>query len=63
MITILGTLLIISTVYLRYHYVIDLVGGAIFMALTIATAPLLTSRWARISGGRDPLGPLPNPTE
>ena len=39
----LGTLLIISTVYLRYHYVVDLIGGALFMAFTIWTAPKLYS--------------------
>lgn len=33
--TVLGTLLIISTIYLRYHYVIDLIGGTIFFFLTI----------------------------
>ncbi len=62
-ITVLGTLLIISTVYLRYHYVIDLVGGAVFMALTVTTAPLLTGRWARFSGAVDPLGPTPGSRE
>lgn len=36
-----GTLLIISTVYLRYHYVIDLIGGAAFMVLTVWTTPKL----------------------
>ncbi len=35
----LGTLLIISTVYLRYHYVIDVIGGVLFMLFTILTAP------------------------
>lgn len=30
-----GTLLIFATVYLRYHYVIDLIGGAVFMIITI----------------------------
>ena len=32
-----GTLLIIATVYERYHYVIDLVGGAAFMLVCVAT--------------------------
>ena len=40
-VTVLGALLIVSTVYLRYHYVIDLVGGAAFMALTVLTAPVV----------------------
>ncbi len=38
---VLGTLLIISTVYLRYHYVIDVIGGAAFMIFTVWTAPKL----------------------
>jgi membrane-associated phospholipid phosphatase len=36
-----GTLLIIATVYQRYHYVVDLFGGAVFFLICIATAPLL----------------------
>ena len=38
---VVGTLLIISTVYLRYHYVVDLIGGVLFMAFTVWTAPKL----------------------
>jgi membrane-associated phospholipid phosphatase len=38
---VVGTLLIISTVYLRYHYVVDLIGGALFMVFTVWTAPKL----------------------
>ncbi|MBS4029208.1 MAG: phosphatase PAP2 family protein [Ignavibacteriales bacterium] len=33
-----GTLLLFSTVYLRYHYVIDVLGGILFMAGTIWSA-------------------------
>jgi membrane-associated phospholipid phosphatase len=33
--TILGSLLIISTIYLRYHYVIDLIGGSLFFFFAI----------------------------
>jgi len=33
-----GVLLIIATVYERYHYVVDLIGGAAFMVLCILTA-------------------------
>ncbi len=47
---VLGTLLIISTVYLRYHYVVDVVGGAIFMLFTVWTAPKLFSWWERLCG-------------
>jgi membrane-associated phospholipid phosphatase len=34
-----GLLLIFSTVYLRYHYVIDLIAGFLFAVFTLATAP------------------------
>ncbi len=44
-VTVIGTLLIISTVYLRYHYVVDLIAGALFMMFTIWTAPKLFSVW------------------
>jgi len=47
-ITVFGTLLIISTVYLRYHYVIDLIGGAAFAALALSTAPALVRWWDRL---------------
>jgi len=40
-VTAAGTLLIISTVYLRYHYVVDVLGGIAFFALTLFTAPAL----------------------
>ncbi len=46
-ITVFGTLLIISTVYLRYHYVIDVIGGMIFFLLTMATAPGLYGWWEK----------------
>ncbi len=36
-----GGLLIIATVYERYHYVIDLIAGAIFMAVCVLTSPRL----------------------
>jgi membrane-associated phospholipid phosphatase len=39
-----GALLIVATVYQRYHYVIDLVGGALFMILCVRTAPWLYAR-------------------
>jgi membrane-associated phospholipid phosphatase len=35
---VVGTLLIVATVYQRYHYVIDLVAGLFFAILCIATA-------------------------
>ncbi len=39
-----GTLLIISTVYMRYHYVIDVIGGVVFAVVTIWTAQKLFRR-------------------
>jgi membrane-associated phospholipid phosphatase len=36
-----GTLLIVATVYQRYHYVVDLFGGLVFFLICIYTAPLL----------------------
>jgi len=40
-----GISLIIATVYLRYHYVIDLIAGAAFMLFTIWTAPYIQRWW------------------
>ena len=39
----IGTLLIVATVYQRYHYVVDLVAGALFMVLCVSTSPHLYS--------------------
>ena len=36
-----GTLLIVATVYQRYHYVVDLLGGLVFFLFCIYTAPPL----------------------
>jgi membrane-associated phospholipid phosphatase len=36
-----GALLIVATVYQRYHYVIDLLGGALLMIVCVTTAPYL----------------------
>jgi membrane-associated phospholipid phosphatase len=48
-ITILASLLIIATVYLRYHYVIDVVGGVAFFLLTVWTGNKLESWWNKFS--------------
>lgn len=45
---ILGASLIIATVYLRYHYVIDVIGGAVFVWITFRTMKPIASWWARI---------------
>ncbi|HUN67054.1 MAG TPA: phosphatase PAP2 family protein [Bacteroidota bacterium] len=46
----IGSLLIISTIYLRYHYVTDLIGGALFMITTVTTAPKLAAWWQKFTG-------------
>ena len=49
------TALLISTVYLRYHYVIDVIAGMALTVLTIALAPLLRRLLeAAVSGGISP---------
>jgi membrane-associated phospholipid phosphatase len=47
-ITVVGSLLIVATVYLRYHYVIDLAAGALFAALCIWSAPRVYRWWERL---------------
>lgn len=47
---VVGTLLIFATVYLRYHYVIDLIGGLLFMILTMYFAKLLFNWWNKVKG-------------
>lgn len=47
LIHVFGSLLIIATVYLRYHYFIDLIGGIIFMIFTIWSAPKIVRLWER----------------
>jgi membrane-associated phospholipid phosphatase len=45
-----GTLLIFSTVYLRYHYVIDLAGGLLFMMFSVWSGKYIFNWWHRITG-------------
>lgn len=40
-----GTLLIFATVYLRYHYVVDLLGGIVFMIFTIWSGNYIYTWW------------------
>jgi membrane-associated phospholipid phosphatase len=42
-----GTLLIIATVYLRYHYVIDLIGGAVTMIMVVWVGSKILKRWEK----------------
>ena len=46
-----GILLIFATVYLRYHYVTDLIGGFIFMLLTLWSGKYIYNWWLRNSEG------------
>jgi membrane-associated phospholipid phosphatase len=43
-VTVTGALLILATVYQRYHYVVDLLAGALFMLFCVWSAPRL-NRW------------------
>ncbi len=45
-----GSLLIFATVYLQYHYVIDLVGGLIFMIFTLWSGKYIFNWWRRKTG-------------
>jgi membrane-associated phospholipid phosphatase len=45
-----GTLLIFSTVYLWYHYVIDLIGGLLFMAFAVWSAKYIFNWWRKQIG-------------
>ena len=47
-----GTMLIFSTVYLRYHYVIDLIGGLVFMIMTMFMSKIIYNLWMRYIGGQ-----------
>lgn len=43
-----GTLLIFATVYLRYHYVVDLIGGLFFMIFTLWSGKYIYYWWIRV---------------
>lgn len=45
-----GLLLIFSTVYLRYHYFVDLIGGLVFMIITIWLGKILFNWWSERTG-------------
>jgi len=46
----IGALLIFSTVYLWYHYVIDLIGGLLFMMFAVWSGKLIFNWWQRKIG-------------
>lgn len=43
-------LLIVATVYLRYHYVVDLIAGTLFFGFTIVSGHHIERWWNRIRG-------------
>jgi membrane-associated phospholipid phosphatase len=45
-----GSLLILATVYLWYHYVIDLIGGLVFMIFSVWSGKYLFNWWQRKTG-------------
>ena len=45
--TVLAGLLIVSTIYLRYHYVVDLLGGGLFFVFTIGSGKRIQSWWGK----------------
>lgn len=45
-----GTLLIFSTVYLWYHYVIDLIGGFVFAVISLWSGKIFFNWWQRKIG-------------
>ena len=47
--TALASLLIVGTVYLRYHYVVDLLGGVLFFLVTIWTGDKIREWWSNQS--------------
>ena len=49
----IGTLLIFSTVYLWYHYVIDLIGGLLFMIFALWTGKYIFNWWRRKIGEQE----------
>jgi len=49
-ITVIGTSLIFSTIYLRFHYVVDLVGGAMIAMIALYTWPWVRERMLQIRG-------------
>lgn len=50
----IGLLLIFSTVYLRYHYVIDVIAGVIFMIITLWTGRKIYRAWNKFTDRKIP---------
>ncbi len=45
-----GICLIFATVYLRYHYVIDLIAGGLFMIFTVWSGYYIFNWWMKVTG-------------
>lgn len=45
---VVGSLLIVSTVYLRYHYVVDVLAGVVFFVFTIWSGKRIDSWWRNV---------------
>jgi membrane-associated phospholipid phosphatase len=52
-VTVIGSLLVVATVYLRYHYVVDVAAGAILAVACYSFAPALHGRLSRAFGTLD----------
>lgn len=50
----IGLLLIFSTVYLRYHYVIDVIAGVVFMIITLWTGRKIYRAWNKFTERKIP---------
>jgi membrane-associated phospholipid phosphatase len=48
-----GSLLIIATVYLWYHYVIDLIAGLIFLIFSVWSGKIIFNWWRRKTGNEE----------
>jgi membrane-associated phospholipid phosphatase len=47
LLTVGGTSVVISTVYLRYHYVVDVIAGLILALIVFASHEAIVSWWKR----------------
>ena len=45
---VIGSLLIVSTVYLQYHYVVDVIAGVVFFVFTIWSGKKMDSWWRKM---------------
>ncbi len=48
-----GILLIFSTMYLRYHYFIDVIGGIAFMIFTVWSGKIIYNAWQRFRNNKE----------